>query len=268
MASAHEEADTKLIALVHAANLPPGNAVMIRSPSGDIDTLALFVAHDFGGVQVLVDNGSGKSRKIIDVTSTTLDSNKKKALIGLHAFSGNDYISSFFRIGKVAVRKAMLKKDEFINLFAYLGSSFQIPEDSMKGLEKFVCALYRNQRISSVNEMCYNIFVQKFEKEKKIIDLSLLPPCQTNLELHIKRANYVAAIYRQADHLNLALEDPRNHGWDDKGNVVWSNICYPEDISELLFDRNEANDDESDFEASSDFEDVFDDDIDSDTDFY
>ena len=33
---------------------------MIRSTFGDIDTLALFVAHDFGSIRVLNDNGTGK----------------------------------------------------------------------------------------------------------------------------------------------------------------------------------------------------------------
>ena len=42
--------DTELVALACAANVSPGDAMMIPSPSGDIDIVALFVAHDFGGV--------------------------------------------------------------------------------------------------------------------------------------------------------------------------------------------------------------------------
>ena len=99
--SNHEEADTKLIALVHAADVPSGDYVMVRSPSGDIDVLVLFVAHDFNDIHVLIDNGTGKSRQIFDATSSTLDDNKRKALLGLHAFSGKDYVSGFFRKGKV-----------------------------------------------------------------------------------------------------------------------------------------------------------------------
>ena len=63
-------------------------------------------------------------------------------------------------------------------------------------------------------------------------------------------------------------EDPRNHGTDDKENVVWNNICYSDDISEFVLDRDEENSDLLDFEASSDFEDEIDDDIDSNTDLY
>ena len=48
--------------------------------------------------------------------------------------------------------------------------------------------------------------------------------------------------------------------------MVWNNICYSDDISEFVFDRDEENSDQLDFEASSDFEDEIDDDIDSNTD--
>lgn len=259
LASDHEEADTKLVALAHAANVPPGDTIMIRSHSGDIDILALFVAHGFA-VKVLIDNGTGKARKIIDVTSSTLDLEKRKALIGLHAFSGNDYVSSFFRKGKKAFWKAMLKRQEYIRLFAELGSSPQVPDHISQGLEKFVCALYGNQTMSSANKLRHKIFLQKFDKEKKVIDLSLLPPCETNLKLHIIRANYVASIFRKANHLILDLDEPTNHGWDERGEVIWSSVCYPDDVSELLIGQEEVEDeDEFDLVQNSDLEDDFDD---------
>lgn len=121
--SNHEEARTKLIALVRAAGVPSGDYVMVRSPSGDIDVLVLSIAHQFNDIHVLIDNGTGKSRTILDTTSSTLDENKRNALLGLHAFSGNDYVSGFFRKGKVAFWKTMMKKAEFIDTFAELGRS-------------------------------------------------------------------------------------------------------------------------------------------------
>ena len=45
LVSDHESADTKLVALVHAAQISPGQSVMIRSPSGDVDILVLFLIH-------------------------------------------------------------------------------------------------------------------------------------------------------------------------------------------------------------------------------
>ena len=130
-----------MVALVKAANLPTDDAVMVRSPSGDVDILALFLSHDFDGTRIYVDNGVGKQRKILDITSSTLGIQKKKALLGLHAFSGNDYVSSFFRKGKQAFWKAMSSEEEFVRLFTRLGSSSQVSDDLVNGLEKFVCVL-------------------------------------------------------------------------------------------------------------------------------
>jgi len=44
---------------------------------------------------VLIDNGTGKSRKIIDMSSTNLTDVQRQALAGMHAFSGNDCVCLF-----------------------------------------------------------------------------------------------------------------------------------------------------------------------------
>ena len=54
LSSDHEEDDTKLVALVCAADVPSEESIMVRSPSGDIDILTLFVAHDFRDTKVLL----------------------------------------------------------------------------------------------------------------------------------------------------------------------------------------------------------------------
>ena len=92
--SDHEEADTKLVALVCAANVPSEESIMVRSPSGDTDILTC--RDDFRDTKVFIDNGTSKNRKIIEVASSQLSAEVKKALIGVHAFSGNDHVSSFF----------------------------------------------------------------------------------------------------------------------------------------------------------------------------
>jgi hypothetical protein len=32
----------------------------------------------------------------------------------------------------------------------------------------------------------------------------------------------------------MELESPNEHGWDGDGKVVWSDICYPAEVDELL----------------------------------
>ena len=60
-----EEDDTKLVALVEAANIANGKTVMLRSPSGDIDITVLLILHEFDRITVLIDNAVGKSRKFV-----------------------------------------------------------------------------------------------------------------------------------------------------------------------------------------------------------
>ena len=107
--SDHQKAYTKLVALVCAVNVPGEESIMVRSPSGDTYILTLFVAHDYRDTKGFIDNDTGKNRKIIEVTSSQLSAEEKKALIGVHAFSGNDYVSSRFRKGKSAFWKLALK---------------------------------------------------------------------------------------------------------------------------------------------------------------
>ena len=47
--SDHEEADTKVIALVESSGVEHGQSVMIRLPYGDIDKIVLFLLHHFDG---------------------------------------------------------------------------------------------------------------------------------------------------------------------------------------------------------------------------
>ena len=35
----------------------------------------------------------------------------------------------------------------------------------------------------------------------------------------------------------MHLESPERHVWDADGKVVWSDICYPDDINKLLQDE-------------------------------
>ena len=44
-----------------------------------------------------------------------------------------------------------------------------------------------------------------------IQDLSLLPPCESNLK-YIMRVNYVANMYINVVRLNMCLEDPTEQG--------------------------------------------------------
>ena len=267
--SDHEEVDTKSVALVCAANVPSEKSIMVRSPSGDIDILTLFVAHDFRDTKVFIDNGTDKNRKIIEVTSSQLSAEEKKALIGVHAFSGNDYVSSFFRKGKSAFWNLALKKHEFLQLFGKLGLEFRVNQQLFDGLEKFLRFLYGFPKKSTVSDVRKSIFWTKFDKEKKVVDLNVLPPFKNNLKYHINRSNYIAYICRHAIQLVLDIEKADNHGCDEEGEVCWSDECYPEEVSDFLPEKEHGGEDSlsDNDDSESYFEDDIDDDVEDVTDF-
>ena len=75
-------------------------SIILRSSSGDSDIMIIAINLIDSSKRVLVDYGNGKNRKGVWLNSIDLDDNIRAALIGLHAFTGNDYVSSFFKRGK------------------------------------------------------------------------------------------------------------------------------------------------------------------------
>ena len=47
-----------------------------------------------------VDYETGDNRHILKLNSINMDDGKKLALLGFHATTGNDYVPSFFHLGK------------------------------------------------------------------------------------------------------------------------------------------------------------------------
>ena len=188
--SNQKEADTKL--LLHAKHM----SVIIRSHSGDVDINILFVCmFQDESDRIYLDYGMGKSRKVIKLSDIDMDTDKKTALIGFHAFTRNDYVSSIFRRSKKACWKLLEKNARYIRMFQLFGSTWELPEAMLSQLESFMCALYR-RKCREVNVLRYEMFKDTYEKKNKIQDLALLPPCKQTLTLHSRRANYIARVWK------------------------------------------------------------------------
>ena len=96
----------------------------MRSHSGDADinivstALILEDAHC-----IFTDFNTGRNRKILCSGNIDLSDLEKMALIGVLAYFGNDYASSFFRKSKRACWYAVLKRSRFVNTCADLGKN-------------------------------------------------------------------------------------------------------------------------------------------------
>ncbi|XP_046854152.1 uncharacterized protein LOC124447292 [Xenia sp. Carnegie-2017] len=231
LATDHEEADTKIVYLIkHASYHSDGQqiACVVRSSSGDIDIpIILLGMEPISNVAIYIDNGSGKTRKLLHLNVCSLTNQQKKALVGLHAFTGNDYVASFLRKGKPFCWKQVSKDPEFLDIFCRLGMEMHVPEEILIAMERFVCFLYGEKKIEHVNE------------------------ASSSLRKHVTRANYVARLWRKAQHPIMALEDPQFHGWLPNLNIDWIAEAYPDDVAELLVERDEESDEESDDQEDS-----------------
>ena len=96
------EADTHLVLHARDALQTTDSEVYIYSPSADTDVVVLCVAllHD-EKTRVHIIDGSGKRSRVYKLSDITVDEEVSNALIGLYAFTGNDFVSSLFGIGKV-----------------------------------------------------------------------------------------------------------------------------------------------------------------------
>ena len=254
----HEEADTKVVSLVrHAAEHTEqeGARFVVRSSSGDVDIPVIMLGSGLEG-DIVIDSGRSNHRKILNMNQSTMTQQQKKALLGMHAFTGCAQNSSFFRKGK---KKCWKIAQNQLNAFCQLGESYEISEQMYKDLETFVCRLYGGKG-DDVNKLRSEIFWRTLKKKGQVIDLSLLPPCRISLHLHTRRSNFIARIWRQADRDMMELEVPQDHGWNDDFSLEWPQDMFPEDvIKEIVTDSNEESDYDTDSDSNDEVEDNDDD---------
>ena len=134
--SNQEEADTKVVLHCLDTLKTPEATVVLRSHSGNTDIMVLVVTLMRDHCECLfIDYGSGKHRKAICFNEITMSEKEIDALLGFHAFTGNDYVSAFFMKGKAVCWKTMLENESFVQLFANFGSTFELEQQTIRLLE-------------------------------------------------------------------------------------------------------------------------------------
>ena len=254
LVSNQEEADTKIILhCCHALNTHPTKKILVRSPSGDTDILVILLNKLLDDQdRVYLDYGNGKHRKGLWLSDIDLSDEIKKSILGFHAFTGNDYISSFFRRGKPACWKIVEKYPKFVSIFTSLGLSWDLQGELADALEEYVCLLYGSRK-KKINSVRSKIFERKHVSQRKVIDLSNLPPCQSTLLFHSKRANVVAKIWKSSHEPMLQLPDFTQYGWNRSLEICWMDEAFPQDMKSILleplFDAENYNEYEVDEES-------------------
>ena len=255
--SNHDEGDTKVI--LHAYSILKADAdtaVTIRSPSGDTDIVILMIGllYQYKDRVILDDFHGAAKRKSYKLSDIELDDDIVESLIGFHAFTGNDFVSSFFKKGKSTCFKLMENNSLFKAAFAQLGSSWDLSDDTYNTLQSFVIKLYGTKKVATVDEARYNIFKKKYDNEEKTVDMSVLPPCESVLRLHCERANYLACIWKRAIRSQPMFPDAVHYGWNSDKSIMWVNDIFPDEVESILVDSRYDPEDVNDAIGESDDE--------------
>jgi len=233
-----EEADTKLILHAHHYLQSTNQCVTIYSPSGDTDVIVLAIAllKPFNE-RVYIMDGHGQHKRNFELSSIDVEDTLIQALIGFHALTGNDFVSSFFRKGKKRCFEILEKKAKYQNALALLGNTWELSDEIFNIIQQFVCQIYSSSK-REVNAACYEMFYKKYQNHNKVVDMSTLPPCKAVLKLHVLRSLYIAALWKRSIVNKPVLPDMNEFGWNQDGTIMWVEEIYPLSIIDIFFNND------------------------------
>lgn len=226
--STHEEADTRL--LLHAKDAECCGYERVVIKARDTDVLVIALGHrSLLSKEVWMSTGTVKEPKFIPVHAINVPAPLIENLMAYHAVTGCDTTSQFSGKGKKTTWKAFQEKPK---LLEEMGGSAQFRDEALSQSEQFVCHLYGQADVRSINEVRLKMFV----KGKCSVDC--LPPTQDALHFHLKRANYQTFIWKQALTAEPDLPTPNGNGWTmEKGSlkpVLMSLEPVPKSCKELV----------------------------------
>ena len=266
--SNQEETDTRVVLyLKYAISLGYKSAV-VRTPDSDIFFILLFHANSINLI-IYLDTGTGKNRKLINVSEIAKDKGQEycSTMLGLYDFSGQDAISAFKGKGKVGPLKKLTKNPKYMKAFQRLGDDWTVDDTVYKDLEAFTCLMYGYPREKSVNVVRSKMLKKMVGVNEKLtlnskVDLSKLPPCADNLLPHVQRANYRTATFKRADQPIFWKPKPfeDNQGWIKEGDTIepcWScaDILPPsliDLVEDTVAETLDADNEEVDLELEDD----------------
>lgn len=271
----HEEADTRIIYhLIKITEEDPELNVVARC--NDTDILILLLYHCRLRQQTpnaWMDAGlTGKNtRRYINIHQLLEQMRPEvvEALPGLHALTGSDYTAAFMNKGKVRPYNLMCKSANHADTLAQLGEETTVNDELLRGVESFVCGLYGYPDQTSVNTVRHLIFQDKCAPKDeqdplnkiKGLNPSALPPCSLVLTNKVRRANFVAAMWKKAATRCPIIYSPVRNGWclkDGKYQLIWyDGDQVPRSLSVVLDSDtlDAAEDEDNDNIVASDSED-------------
>ena len=123
-----------------------------------------------------------------------------------------------------------------MNAFRLLGEDWELNAEVTVAWKSFVCRLYR-YKDTDIHKVRKKIFDKKFLLGRKVMGLSLLPPCKSTY-LHILHSNYVASNLKFYLLNVVKRQSIMGNGWIENSEIVSVDDAFPDDIMEILVDED------------------------------
>ena len=218
----HDEADITIISYLFQAADAGRQVVRILSGYSDIFVLLVYWTWRYDlqvRVSVQMEKWDGGFLDI-NAKCANIGAPVCSQLLGAHVLSGCDTVSSPFDKGKASVLKTM-KAGNFPGLFDILGEESATHVDLMAVGQHFFAALYGQPTGTSVTQARYNLYTRKQAKPLRIM---LLPPTDTNLYLHVRRAHLQMLLWKAADQQGPPDVSIADYGWKIDDGITCPSI--------------------------------------------
>lgn len=130
-------------------------------------------------------------------------------------------------------------------------------------MEAITGAIYGGATYANVNKLRYELFLQKYHSHTNTpnisngIDMSLLPPCCSAPDMHIRRVNYQVFVWIHSHENKPGPPDLDKSGWKINGEEIeydWvkGNLIVPEQVINILCEQNFEGDADQDRDDDDD----------------
>ena len=100
-------------------------SIHVSSDYTDVLPVTLVHLYEYKEKTYIIDSYWQHNKKKISLSSFVFEDKIINSLIGFHAFTGNNYIISFYRKGKAAFFKILQGSSKFQSMFAALGNKLE-----------------------------------------------------------------------------------------------------------------------------------------------
>ena len=279
----HEEADTKICLHAKAADQAKLNGdIVIRASDTDNAVIMLYhCGHIDSPLWIDTSTSAKKNRRYISLTAIyqAVGPQICAALPEFHAFFGCDYTSSFVWKGKVRPYAMLEKNPDVQKAFNDLAIDKNISPSTKdyQTISKHSQLASMEQKKKQGHSQCllYKVFEKGYRPKAssgnplekfKGVNASAIPPCESEVNKHMKRASFIARQWVSAYSPEINQHLGKSNGWEFKDTIYCPNwhegSQLPDTLSlhvEAIDDGKQDEEEEKDMTVSSNDEDLSDD---------